>query len=90
MDHLEKDLVVDALSNMVNKVSQNLILMSKIMQGLSATTRGVGFDQPFMSMLEKGRLGDYSVDMTPDQKKRLQKLLEQRRMRDITNMYSGR
>jgi hypothetical protein len=90
MDHLEKGLVVDFLSPLVNKISLNMMIMKKTMGGLEATVRGVGFEQPFMSLLEKGRIGDHAIDLTPEQKKKLQRALELRRMRDLTNMYSGR
>jgi hypothetical protein len=90
MDHLEKTLVIDALTPMVNKIGLNMMIMRKIMSGLEATTRGVDQQQPFMSMLEKGRLGDHAIDLTPEQKKKLQRAIELRRMRDLTNMYAGR
>lgn len=90
MNHLEKDLIVDVLSPLVNKISLNMMILKKTMSGLEATVRGVGFEQPFMSLLEKGRIGDHAIDLTPEQKKKLQRALELRRMRDLTNMYSGR
>lgn len=87
MDHLEKELNIQVLTPMIDEVEEQIILMRQSVHGLEMTMRGVGFDQAFVDLLEKGQLGDYHIPMTEKQKEHLQRTLETKRFRDLGKLY---
>lgn len=88
MNHLESGLVVEDLLPLVKEAEKLVLRLRAFMRALSATIRGVGYQPEFMSLLEKGRLTDHGVDLEPKQREHLEKLLRQKQLRDITQMYS--
>lgn len=87
MDSLAKGLNVEELTPAMNEVGSNMLKMRTMMGGLSSTIRGQGYQPQFINMLERGRLGDYGVDLNPKQKADLERMLKQKQLRDITKMY---
>ena len=87
IEELQKDLDLDELEPLIKQLGGNLIKIRNLLRTLAATTKGIGNQPEFMSMLEKGRLGDHNVDLKSKQKEQLEKLLEQKQMRDLTKMY---
>lgn len=90
MDSLEKEMNVDQLEGLINKVSNELLTIRDLTRALDATIKGKGFDVPFMNLLEKGKITDFGPGLSEKQKQHLQKMLEQRQMRELTNIYYRR
>lgn len=87
MDHLSVGLNAETLSPLMAEISANMSKTRALMNGLSSTIRGVGYQPEFMSMLERGRLGDYGVELSPKQKVELERMLKQKQLRELTQMY---
>jgi hypothetical protein len=88
MDHLQSDLDPAILYPMVKELGNNLMKMKTLMHGLSSTIRGMGYQPQFMNMLERGHVGNYDVNLNPKQRTELEKLLQQKQLRDISKMYN--
>jgi hypothetical protein len=87
MDHLEEGLNKEAIAALLKEIGENMLKMKSLMQGLTSTIRGQGYQPEFINLLERGRLGDYGVDLAPKQKAELSKLLQQKQMRELVKMY---
>ncbi len=87
MDHLSTGLNAETLSPLMAEAGSNMLKIKTLMNGLTSTIRGVGYQPEFMSMLERGRLGDYGVDLDPKQKIDLERMLKQKQLRELTQMY---
>ena len=90
MDSLENTLSVENLEKLVVEVDKHLKEMQFLMGNLETTIRGGGFDRPFMNLLEKGKLTQLSPDLNPKQKEHLERLIERRRLTELTDLYQGR
>jgi hypothetical protein len=90
MDSLEKEMNVDHLMKLAGDVDFKLKRMVHLMNGLEGTLRGKGFDQPFMDLLDSGKITNYGPNLNDDQRKRLQQLIDRRRYRDLADIYQGR
>lgn len=90
MDSLEKEMNVDFLITGANQVSELLDSVSLLIQGLEGTLRGGGFDKSFIDLLHSGKITNLSPGLSPEQRKHLERLIENRRLRDLTQMYRGR
>lgn len=87
MNALESGLDQEVLSSLLEEIGENMKQIRMLMRGLTSTIRGQGYQPQFMSLLEKGRMGDYGVELEPKQQEQLGKLLKQKQMRDLVKMY---
>lgn len=87
MDSLEKEMNVDYLEGLINKVNNDLTTIRDLMRALDATIKGKGFDAPFMNLLDKGKITEFGPNLSDKQKQHLQRVLEQKQMRELTNLY---
>jgi hypothetical protein len=87
MNLLEDGLDVASLTPLMTEVGSNIYKMRSIMHALNSTIKGQGNQSQFMNMLQSGRLGDHSVNLSPKQKADLEKMLERKQLRDITKKY---
>jgi hypothetical protein len=90
MDSLEKEMNVEQLGPMIAQLNSKLSNIRELIRGLESTLRGKSFDSPFIDLLERGRLTEHSPDLSDKQRENLQKMLEQRQIRDLTNLYYRR
>ncbi len=89
MDQLESGLHVEELLVLIAELDDEIKKIREAMTSLGATTRGVGFQPQFMNMLQSGRLGDHAVNLNPQQKTRLERLLERKQNTELMKMYGG-
>lgn len=87
MNSLEKEMNVEVLEPLINKVGELLFTTREIMRGLESTIKGKGFDRPFIDMLESGKITEHGTGMSESEKVHLKKMLETRRLRELSNMY---
>lgn len=90
MNVLESTLEVDELMDLVNLVSKNILAMKELMKPLEVIIRGKMFDEPFMNLLQSKKLVDYDFGLNDKQKGQLQKMIQTRQLRDLTNMYRSK
>lgn len=88
LDSLQSNLDVDELQPLLDELADYLMRMKTLTQSITATLKGIGHQPQFMNMLDRGGLGDHDVNLNPKQKTQLQKMLEQKQMRELTQMYS--
>jgi hypothetical protein len=87
MNQLEKGLDVEAIKPYIKEIGTKMYAMRQLMRTLESTTRGRGFQEPFLNLLEKGKITDIMPNLTEEQKKSLEKSLKHRQMRDLTQFY---
>ena len=87
MDILEDGFDQNKLEEVFINLNTNMLKIRTLMQALNATIRGIGYQPQFLNLLEKGRLGDYGVDLSSKQKSDLAKFLERKQMQDLVKMY---
>lgn len=90
MDILEAGFNQEELSNLLGQISDNMKRIRTLMQGLTSTIRGLGYQPEFLNLLERGRVGDYGVPLNQKQKSELGKMLELKQMRELVKMYGGK
>jgi hypothetical protein len=90
MNSLEKTMDTDVLSDLVSNGLENLELMKTLMNGLEKTLVGKGFDRPFMDLLDSGTITNYSPQLDDQQKKRLQTMIDRRRVKELADIYQGK
>lgn len=90
MDSLENLLDVDKIEKLSDDVDKSIKEMQFLMSNLETTIRGGGFDKPFMDLLDKGKITQLSPDLNAKQKEHLERMIERRRLLELTNLYQGR
>lgn len=88
MNSLEKDVDVKMLTNYIDLLDKNLTAMRHLMRPLENTIRGKMFDKTFLNMLQNKKLTDYDFGLDPKQKQHLEKMIQTKQFRDLTNIYS--
>lgn len=87
LDHLEQGLTPEALEPLLNELGNYLIQIRGAINMLNSTIRGGDYQSQFINMLDKGRLGDQYSNLGYKQKTQLEKLIEQKRMRELSKLY---
>jgi len=87
MNSLEKELDVSKLEPLTNQVTNTLYQMRNSVGVLRSTLIGKGFQDPFMNLLQRGLITEHAPNLTPEQKKKLEKSLEHRQVRELTQLY---
>lgn len=90
MDSLEKEMDINKLEELSDKINNNLKVMGYLMSGLESTLQGKGFDRSFMELLESGKITNLSPNLTLDQRNNLEKMIERRRIKELTDLYQGK
>lgn len=90
MDSLEDSIDYKLLENSLTLLSKNIENMKQIMKPLENIIKGNMFDKTFMDLLKNKNITEYSFGLDPKQQDRLEKMLQQRQYRDLTNLYSRR
>lgn len=90
MDLVEDGMDVDALVKHFAQVEINISELRRIMDVLDTTIRGVMLHRPFMNMLDNREILENNINMDQKQRDQLKRILEQRQMRDVTNLYLKR
>ena len=85
MDLLQEDLNVDAISPIAKELGENILQCKSLVKDLLVSLRGTGQQSQFLNMLEN----DYNIELNPQRKEKLKKMLEQKQLQDLTKMYTG-
>ncbi len=86
MDKLEDGLNTIEINKFMEELIEQISKIRELMNILNTTTKGMGYQPQFVDMLQRGRLGDHGVNINQKQKEQLNKLLEQKRINDISKM----
>jgi hypothetical protein len=65
-----------------------MIIIKSLMRPLEATIRGKLFDKTFVDLLQDNKLTDYDNKLDKKQKEHLEKMVQNKQFRDLTNLYS--
>lgn len=90
MDSLEKDIDYKLLESNLNLLSKNIENMKQIMKPLENIIRGNMFDKTFLDLLKNKNITEYGFGLDTKQQDRLERMIQQRQYRDLTNLYSRR
>lgn len=90
MNSLEKDMNPTELDSLFIRVNSDLSSTRTFMRTLEATLRGQGFDRPFFELLEDKGISDRNIDLSDENRKRLQKMLDLKQLRELTHLYGRR
>jgi hypothetical protein len=86
MNHLEDNLYPETLAPLMDSLANHLLKMRTLFNSLSSLTQGEDYRPEFLRMLEKNR----GIDLSHKEKSQLEKLIDQKRMRELSKMYGGR
>lgn len=87
MDILEKGYDHENVVKYFTNVRDNINKIKGLMIALESTVKGKNFDQSFMNLLDQKNILEHKPNLNSKQKERLQKLIEQKNLRDLTNIY---
>lgn len=87
MNLLEKGMKVEELDPLINRVGIHIMQLKEMQRALDATIRGKGFDKSFINLLDQKNILEQNPNLTDKQKQNLQRMIEQRNLRDLTNIY---
>lgn len=90
MNSLEKDLNSDQINSYLGEIHKKMIMIKSTMRPLEATIKGKLFDKTFVDLLQDNKLTDYESNLDKKQKEQLEKMIQTKQFRDLTNMYSKR
>ena len=90
MNSLQKEMNPEALSILLAEVNKGLLRVRELMRGLNSSVgnKDMGFGNSFMNMLERGKITDQSINLQPDQKQKLDKMLRHKQLQELSKMYS--
>lgn len=90
MDSLEAGLDIVKLNTISSIIVSSISDVKSLLSNLLKTVDGQSFENKFIDLLDKGKLTEYDVEFDSKQKDRLQRILELKRFRDISNQYEGK
>jgi hypothetical protein len=90
MDSLEKSLSIETLDSLGQDVEKNLKEVQFMLSGLETTLKGKGFNRSFIDLLQKGKITQQNPNLDKKQRDHLEKMIETRRLRDLTDLYRGK
>jgi hypothetical protein len=88
MNSLEKGLDADQIKSFLAEIHNKMIMIKSTMRPLEATIQGKLFDKTFIDLLQDNKLSDYESKLDKKQKEQLEKMIQTKQFRDLTNMYS--
>ena len=88
MNSLEKGLNPDEVKSTLSEINNKMIVIKSLMKPLEATIKGKLFDKTFVDLLGDNKLTDYESKLDKKQKDQLEKMIQTKQFRDLTNMYS--
>lgn len=87
MDSLEKGINEIEIGSYLEALNEKFIEIRALMRPLEATIQNKLFDKEFVNLLERNKLTDYPSDLSSKQKDQLQKMLQTRQFRELTQTY---
>lgn len=87
MSSLEKSMNIPELIDISKNITEKLLLVKEASRILNSTIRGTSHDKSFMSLLDKDLITDSPVDLDQKQRERLQRSIELKHIRDLSNQY---
>jgi hypothetical protein len=88
MNSLEKGLNPEDVKSSLSEINNKMIMIKSLMRPLEATIKGKLFDKTFVDLLGDNKLTDYESKLDKKQKEQLEKMIQTKQFRDLTNMYS--
>jgi hypothetical protein len=90
MDSLEKTMDTAVLTSLHDAGTEELKTIKVLVDGLEKTLVGKGFNRPFMDMLDSGSITNFGPQLDDQQKKRLQTMIDRRRVKELADLYQGK
>lgn len=90
MNSLEKSFNIESLIEQSAELYSTLATMTSLMKPLEDTIKNNMFDKTFVNLLKNNKLTEYDFNLDPKQKQKLQKMLETKQFRELSNMYTKR
>jgi len=90
MNSLEKDFDIDSLVNYTNELFGNLTKVKSLMKPLEDIIKHNMFDKTFINLLKDNKITEFDFNFDKKQKERLERLLENRKFRDLSQIYHKR
>jgi hypothetical protein len=90
MNSLEKDFDIEDLVNKSNDLYNSLSSIRSLMKPLEDIIKNNMFDKTFINLLRNNDLTEYDFNLDKKQRERLQKSLETRKFRELSQMYHKR
>lgn len=90
MDSLEKEMDIKYLETLSNEISDNFKIIEHLISSLENTLYGKNFDKSFINLLESGKITNFDTNLTSSQRDHLQRMIEKRRIRELTDFYQGK
>jgi hypothetical protein len=87
MNSLEKSISPEEIVNSVKEMNEKYVYIKELMGPLEDTIRGQLFDKTFVGLLENKQLTDYPSNLSNKEREHLQRMLQTRQFRDVTNLY---
>lgn len=88
MNSLEQGLVTEQVKSLLNEINNKMIIIKSLMRPLEATIRNKLFDKTFVDLLQDNKLTDYDSSLNKKQKEHLERMVQNKQFRDLTNIYS--
>jgi hypothetical protein len=90
MNSLEKTFDVEELVNKSNDLYNSLSSIRSLMKPLEDIIKNNMFDKTFINLLKNNEITEYDFNLDKKQRERLQKALETRKFRELSQMYQKR
>ncbi len=90
MDSLEKEMNIEILDSLVASIDNLLKEIKQLMVNLEGTLHGKGFNQSYIDLLDQGKITQFDPNLTQVQKDNLQRSIERRRLKELTDIYQGK
>jgi len=88
MNSLEKELDANQIKSLLSEISNKIIMIKATMKPLEATIQGKLFDRTFVDLLQDNRLSGYDSKLDKKTKEKLEKMIQTKKFKDLTEMYS--
>jgi hypothetical protein len=89
MNSLERGMEIAELEKYAAQIDAEVRAIQYLILELEETLSGKGFDKPFLSLLEKGRITNQPTNLDKKQKELLQRRIENERLRTLIDLYRG-
>lgn len=87
MNSLEQAINPTEIAAFVKEMNEKYVHIKELMRPLEDTIRGQLFDKTFVNLLEDKRITDYPTNLSQKEKDHLQRMMQTRQFRDVTNLY---